>query len=240
MLVLIQWICMHLIGDFVLQTSKAVTEKKLRKEKSWRLYWHCLLHGILIYIITMQWHMWLVPCIVIITHFFIDLWKLYQNEKFRYFIIDQLLHLIVLFVLYIVFYQQASNFKHYFISFINNTQVWLVISGYIFIIFPLSFIIGFATEKWRKKIETPERQQLSLSDAGKWIGIFERIMVFTFVIINHFEGIGFLIAAKSILRFNDIKGNEYRKEAEYVLIGTLISFSTSIIIGLFINYLLLS
>jgi len=62
--------------------------------------------------------------------------------------------------------------------------------------------------------------------------MFERILVFTFVINNHFEGIGFLIAAKSILRFNDIKGSEARKEAEYVLIGTLMSFAASIITGI--------
>ena len=79
------------------------------------------------------------------------------------------------------------------------------------------------------------RSSISLNEAGKWIGIFERILVFTFVITGHFEGIGFLIAAKSILRFNDIKGNEARKEAEYILIGTLMSFAMSIIVGLVVR-----
>jgi hypothetical protein len=79
------------------------------------------------------------------------------------------------------------------------------------------------------------RSSISLNEAGKWIGIFERILVFTFVVSGHFEGIGFLIAAKSILRFNDIKGNEARKEAEYILIGTLMSFSFSILIGLLVK-----
>jgi hypothetical protein len=51
------------------------------------------------------------------------------------------------------------------------------------------------------------------------------------------EAIGFLIAAKSILRFTDMKGNNLRKEAEYVLIGTLMSFTCSIITGLLINAL---
>ena len=67
---------------------------------------------------------------------------------------------------------------------------------------------------------------------------FERILVLTFVITNHYEGIGFLIAAKSILRFNDIKGEHMRKEAEYVLIGTLMSFASSIIIGIITHLLL--
>jgi hypothetical protein len=47
-----------------------------------------------------------------------------------------------------------------------------------------------------------------------------------------------LIAAKSILRFNDIKGDNMRKEAEYILIGTLMSFASSILIGIFVNLVL--
>jgi hypothetical protein len=86
--------------------------------------------------------------------------------------------------------------------------------------------------------QNTERSATSLSEAGKWIGIFERILVLTFVINNHFEGIGFLIAAKSILRFNDIKGDNMRKEAEYILIGTLMSFASSILIGIFVNLVL--
>jgi hypothetical protein len=58
--------------------------------------------------------------------------------------------------------------------------------------------------------------------------------VFTFVISNQFAGIGFLITAKSILRFSETKKEAGRKEAEYILIGTLISFAFSIITGLFI------
>ena len=100
-------------------------------------------------------------------------------------------------------------------------------------------MLGYATSKWRSEIETVlTRSTISLSEAGKWIGIFERILVYTFVITNHFEGIGFLIAAKSILRFSDIKGDSIRKEAEYVLIGTLMSFASSILTGLAVRSLI--
>ena len=46
--------------------------------------------------------------------------------------------------------------------------------------------------------------------------------IFIFVITGHPAGIGFLVAAKSILRFEEAKE---QKLAEYVLIGTLLSFS---------------
>lgn len=46
---------------------------------------------------------------------------------------------------------------------------------------------------------------------------------------------GFLLAAKGILRFNDIGHGEHRASSEYVILGTLISFSLAIAIGLAIH-----
>jgi hypothetical protein len=60
-------------------------------------------------------------------------------------------------------------------------------------------------------------------------------MILSFILLNQFAAIGFLLAAKSILRF---KESEASKMSEYVLLGTLISFSIAIIIGLSINGLL--
>jgi hypothetical protein len=40
------------------------------------------------------------------------------------------------------------------------------------------------------------------------------------------------------LRFNDIKGDAMHKETEYILIGTLMSFASSIIIGTITNLLI--
>ncbi|MFZ0597577.1 MAG: DUF3307 domain-containing protein, partial [Flavobacterium sp.] len=54
-----------------------------------------------------------------------------------------------------------------------------------------------------------------------------------------FEAIGFLLAAKSIFRFGDLKEAKDRKLTEYVLIGTLISFGTAIIAALIVQALLL-
>ncbi len=45
------------------------------------------------------------------------------------------------------------------------------------------------------------------------------------------DGIGFLIAAKSILRFNELAGDADRHVSEYVIIGTLASFAWAIATG---------
>lgn len=56
----------------------------------------------------------------------------------------------------------------------------------------------------------------------------ERSLIFLLFIIGQPEGVGFLVAAKSILRFEESKK---QKQAEYILIGTLLSFSIAIAIS---------
>ena len=74
----------------------------------------------------------------------------------------------------------------------------------------------------------------SLNQAGKYIGILERIFVFIFVITGKWEGIGFLLAAKSVFRFGDLKESKDRKLTEYILIGTLLSFGIAIATGMLV------
>ncbi len=71
----------------------------------------------------------------------------------------------------------------------------------------------------------------SLKDAGKRIGYFERFLVLTFIITGYHEAIGFLLAAKSIFRFGELRDKNEIKFTEYVLVGTLASFTMAIING---------
>lgn len=230
---------MHLIADFVLQTKKLVQQKKERKARSWFLYVHCFIHASLIYILSPDKSLWAIPAIIFITHYIIDLWKVYQKDNAITFIVDQLLHLLVLVIVWMTSYQSTNWIYVFFTRLLISYKFWVIAVAYLFSIFPLAYILGYATHRWRNEIEKDNnRSATSLSEAGRWIGIFERILVVTFVINNHFEGIGFLIAAKSILRYNDLKGENMRKETEYILIGTLMSFAASIMLGLFVNMLL--
>lgn len=49
---------------------------------------------------------------------------------------------------------------------------------------------------------------------------------------NHWEAVGFLLAAKSVFRFGNLKESHGRKLTEYVLIGTLLSFALALAISL--------
>jgi len=56
--------------------------------------------------------------------------------------------------------------------------------------------------------------------------------VLAFIFTGQYEGIGFLVAAKSIFRFGGISETDKRKESEYILIGSLLSFGLAIFIGI--------
>jgi hypothetical protein len=92
-------------------------------------------------------------------------------------------------------------------------------------------------EQAAQPIQNPksgEEQELGLASAGKWIGICERIMILTFVLMAQYTAIGFLMTAKSILRFSEKEENTQLK-TEYVLVGTLVSFASSAMVGVLVN-----
>lgn len=63
----------------------------------------------------------------------------------------------------------------------------------------------------------------------------ERVLVLTLVLLDQLTAIGFLLAAKSVLRFGELRGAQDRKLTEYVLMGTLLSVSTAMVLGLLIR-----
>ncbi len=232
--ILLQLLLAHVLTDFVFQSTKMVAHKREHKARSWYLYTHAALAGFLSYLALQQWSQVLVSLVIAVTHFFIDLWKLNQKkDNLKYFLIDQLLHLIVIILAWIYLVDGFYEVLPALAAFFTSKTSLAVLIGYVLVMFPVGFIIGKATEKWQKEIAA-ETEQESLQKAGRYIGIFERILVLTFILSSNFSAIGFLIGAKSILRFGDVKGA--RKHTEYVLIGTLMSFAICIAIGLLIRY----
>ena len=95
---------------------------------------------------------------------------------------------------------------------------------------PSSIFLNLLLKQW-------DIENQSLPNAGKWIGYLERILILTFVLTNNIEGIGFLLAAKSVFRFGDLNKANGIKVTEYILIGTLSSFTIAIITGFISDYL---
>ncbi|MCS6715179.1 DUF3307 domain-containing protein, partial [Proteus terrae] len=149
------------------------------------------------------------------------------------FITDQALHLFVITFLWIILIDQNTQIFHD-LSFKNiNYKYLIVILAYIIILKPISILIYMLLKKW-----TPVAEEGStLVSAGQSIGYLERILILTFILLNQFAAIGFLLAAKSIFRFGELQNDQDKKLTEYVMLGTLISFSISILLGLATTYL---
>ena len=64
---------------------------------------------------------------------------------------------------------------------------------------------------------------------GRIIGVVERLVLVAVVADGHFEALAFLVAAKGLIRANELKNRDF---AEYFLIGTLTSTLLAIVAGL--------
>jgi len=231
-MIFIQLILAHLLGDFILQPNSWVADKENHKLKSPYLYYHVLIHTALSFIFLWDIKLWWVAILVGLSHFIIDACKLsFQNNltKKRWFFIDQALHVAVIGIV-------SLCFNEFDFEFLKNQEFLKIIMGALFLTMPASIFIKILLSSWTPVTEEEGSVQTeSLSSAGKYIGILERLLVFTFIVVDHWEGVGFMVAAKSVFRFSDLAQAKQRKLTEYVLIGTLLSFGIAVLTGILIK-----
>ena len=234
MILLTKLLLAHLIGDFILQPDKWVKEKELKKHRSPKLYIHVLLHGVLTMLLVWDVSAWLPAFIIVVSHYFIDLTKanfLRPHNKIFWFIADQLLHLLVIGLVWYGWQDPTISF-----STLPTAKILIIVTAIVFLTNPSSAIIKTFISQWTP--DTIYTLKASLPDAGKFIGFLERLFVLTFLLFNHWEAVGFLLAAKSVFRFGDLKESHDRKLTEYVLIGTLLSFGIAVVVTLLVVVLI--
>lgn len=233
MILLTKLLLAHFIGDFFLQPKHWVKEKEKKKLKSLKLYFHVAIHIVLLFLILWDLSLWPIILIIGSLHLIIDALKLIvQNKKTKrlWFFIDQALHIIVIISTYYIYTKKTLDLNTIF-----TEQNLILITCLVFLTRPVSIIMKTIFTKWNISKLTENNE--SLKDAGEYIGILERLLVFIFIIVNHWEAVGFLITAKSVFRFGDLKESKHRKLTEYILIGTLISFGIAIAVGLIFQLL---
>jgi hypothetical protein len=81
-------------------------------------------------------------------------------------------------------------------------------------------------------------QARGFRNGGKYIGLLERLLIYLFVLCEQITGVGFLVAAKSIFRFGELSDHQNRLEAEYITIGTLLSFAWGLVVSLLTKLIL--
>ena len=224
----------HMLGDFYLQEERMCTAKKNNAFCSPWLYVHILLVFGAAWLVTWNISFWWAALLIALLHGLVDGVKSYISQtkcnSNILFFIDQLVHiLIILFVVWL--YVNKNGWIEW--DWLSLYRA-LMILAVVFCLWPANFFIGnflkiIKVEKTNNdKCITKDCVKQTL-DASRVIGSIERMLVFLFVWLGQYSAIGFLIAAKSVMRFPEM--GQGKNNAEYYLVGSLLSFGLSIMLA---------
>ena len=230
---LIRILIAHILSDFALQTDKMVSNKKWFSK-------FMLYHIAIVFSSTLLLSAsFKISIIITLLHWLVDGLKIELSAKsklpsFNLFLLDQVLHIITIVGVWAFHYSLFTSIIPAVVSPFVNYKSSIIIFGYIIVIYPLSYLIKFIMNKLLFQLNDPSVEAKSnVEHGGKVIGQFERIIILTFVLLNQYEAIGFLITGKSIIRFADHNSN---LKSEYVLVGTMVSYALAILTGVLVNY----
>ncbi len=218
----------HLISDFLFQTEWMVENKRNPAVL-------CLHIAITVVIaaLTIGGTPTVLLISIAITHLCMDALKTYVlRDSLTSFLGDQAFHIAVLLAL--TFYQPTTFQLWWWAHWLTKPQLHqymaglCLISGLLINLLFGAVFIRKATEQFASQIRNNIR---GLEKGGFYIGLLERGLVMLFILINQPTGVGFLITAKSILRFGDVKNANQRKSTEYIIIGTFMSFGLSLFVA---------
>jgi hypothetical protein len=219
----------HLVGDFIAQNEWMVANKK----RGDVLVLHVLIVTA-IAALTLGVLDWGILAITFATHLASDAVKArLTTDSLAAFLADQAFHIAVAAALALTlpvdFGQNAlvarlgqSHQNYYFAGL-------ALAAGLITAVQVGAIVVRKFFKKYASQIT---EQPNGIKGAGALIGKLERLLVVVFIISGQVEGIGFLVAAKSILRFGEISQAKDRNVSEYIIIGTFLSFAWGIVCAL--------
>ena len=223
----------HMLGDFYFQNEYMCTCKKETEKKSICMY---LLHIVIVFLtawgITWTVSFWWAALLIALLHAFVDIVKsfllrLQKNEAILFYI-DQLVHILTI-GLSVWLYQKHCGWIEW--EWLTIYRAAMIVT-FVFCFWPANFYIGEFLDiiKVNKRIDE-KYNTINVSkptlDASRVIGSMERVLIILFVWLGQYGAIGFLIAAKSVMRFPEMgNGNN----AEYYLVGSLLSFGLAILL----------
>ena len=217
----------HLIGDFLLQTDGLCKEKRELGLKSWFMWVHPIIVTGLTWLLFGDWGFVWGGVITFVSHLLIDAMKSRverKGQRVGYFVIDQVLHLLIIGLLCWMYGEGWNQFEWVPEEYVLTGPA--VLCALILCVKPANILIKGVFESYQ--IEVPVKSKKNgndLKNAGALIGSLERIIILILVLLGQYEAVGFVIAAKSLMRFKDSEG----AKAEYVLVGTLLSLCVAMI-----------
>lgn len=233
---LLRLLSAHLLADFFLQSDKLCKAKNESGKKGVIAQLaHAFIHALSAYILLADWKNWIIPLVIFVSHLIIDVLKSRLHGKGTVaFLCDQSVHILVIVLLWWWLYADSTQACGWLANVVSSKQLWAVILVYLSITKPASVLISKFIRNW-----TPSNnmQGQGMPRAGEWIGYIERVLILTFVITGNIEAVGFLLAAKSVFRFGDLNKAKEIKITEYVLLGTLASFTIALIFAFLLKSL---
>ncbi|MGN6585893.1 MAG: hypothetical protein ACTHKT_00245 [Solirubrobacterales bacterium] len=112
-------------------------------------------------------------------------------------------------------------------SVVENDAISLAISGFATSVFIGGSFVGWILSPFTAALKDEDIARASLAHAGRYIGWFERAILFAFVIGGEPQAAAVALAAKSFARFPSLREHQ-EGFAEYFLIGSLASITVAI------------
>lgn len=250
----------HLCTDFLLQNDWLVEMKHNQdpKRRQQALLGHSLvflvlalpLSWLLVNGFSIFYAMGLV--IITITHYGIDLLKTHLEIRnpsntlaYYYFVLDQILHLLIILSFLAVFYTPAlGNIPLILVDLFSKTGIdsyFTSLQKFGIILCALIILTSFTNIFIRIALVSikPSLQQTtggSNKKVGRYIGGIERLLTVLAVIAGQYETLVALYGAKAAMRFGAAQSNE--EFAEYFLLGTSASALIAIVVGLALRSIL--
>ncbi len=227
----------HIIADFFAQPQCFADKKQQNNLRSWHIYIHSAIVLAASFLLTFSYDFILYAIVIAVLHFAIDALKSAIERKCTNpatFFIDQLLHFIIIWCAVRIYWRGDVAIPAYINQFSVNEI--LIALGLLICLKPTNVMIRACLSSMNLKVSDDAdgknlEKTKNLEKAGRWIGSIERILAFVLVLLGQFTAIGFVIAAKSILRY----GEKDTHKAEYVLIGTLLSFGIAVLLAVCIS-----
>jgi hypothetical protein len=213
----------HLLADFVFQTDWIATNKRTGRA----LIAHAAIVGVTSWACLGFSPVYLALGVVTASHALIDAIKArWGGPGLTAFLVDQAAHAAMLFAAAVLAPDafRAGIWAHPALAAVEPVLpgAMTLAAGLVATV----FAGGYAVKALMTTVEIPgPEDRLDMPKGGLFIGRLERLLILMIILEGHAEAIGFLIAAKSILRFNELSRERDRQVSEYVIIGTLASFA---------------
>jgi len=252
-ILLLALVTAHLLADFILQSDEEVKAKADISSRA--LVLHALKTAGLAWFLAGFPHVWQIPLLIGLSHMVIDwlkakgLQRRLQHQETRgtapvanwdAFLLDQTLHVAALLAIscYLVQTQTLGTTGDWWLNHLGLfwPRCLVLAAGATLVVHVGGVVIGMIVAPLLREL-APTIQPTSLeplptrglANGGKVIGQLERALIFLLTFLGQPAGVGFLIAAKSIFRFGELRDANQRKEAEYIIIGTFLSFGWALL-----------